>query len=135
MQDKQNPSRGRGRPKGSKTESAADINTADKDVGTSSIAQQGGLVDATDEIMMDAIADELDVVASPRKTTLSSSPSKRITGPIVTDSQLRRRVGDLTRSCEAWETKYRELRDLGVKEAEANFDRLKRQAEERGSGE
>jgi hypothetical protein len=47
------------------------------------------------------------------------------------DASLRRRLGDLARKHENLEGKYRDLRALGVKEAEKNFDRLKKQADER----
>ncbi|KAL2261715.1 hypothetical protein VTK26DRAFT_3537 [Humicola hyalothermophila] len=60
-----------------------------------------------------------------------SSPSKR---PIHTDSSdpaLRRRLGELTQKHEALELKYRDLREIGVKEAERNFDKLRKQSEEK----
>ncbi|KAL7627619.1 hypothetical protein AAE478_001812 [Parahypoxylon ruwenzoriense] len=49
------------------------------------------------------------------------------------DSSMRRRVGELTRKYEALETKYRDLREIGVNEAERNYDRLKKQGEERAN--
>ncbi|KAI1294476.1 hypothetical protein F5Y03DRAFT_372850 [Xylaria venustula] len=49
------------------------------------------------------------------------------------DPNLRRRIGELTRKYEALETKYRDLREIGVQEAERNFDRLKKQGEERAN--
>lgn len=49
------------------------------------------------------------------------------------DATLRRRLGDLTRKHEALESRYRELKEVGVKEAEKNFDKLKKQADERAS--
>lgn len=51
------------------------------------------------------------------------------------DLSLRRRLGDLTKKYESMEAKYRDLREIGVKEAERNFDRLKKQGEERANGE
>lgn len=60
-------------------------------------------------------------------------------GPIsASDSELheptlRRRIGDLTRKHEALEARYRDLREIGVQEAERNFDRLKKQSEERAN--
>lgn len=50
------------------------------------------------------------------------------------DVSLRRRVGDLAKKYEALEARYRDLREIGVREAERNFDRLKKQAEERTAG-
>ncbi|KAI1099894.1 chromosome segregation protein Csm1/Pcs1-domain-containing protein [Jackrogersella minutella] len=49
------------------------------------------------------------------------------------EPSMRRRVGELTRKYESLETKYRDLRDIGVKEAERNYDRLKKQSEERAN--
>ncbi|KAI1386282.1 chromosome segregation protein Csm1/Pcs1-domain-containing protein [Hypoxylon trugodes] len=46
---------------------------------------------------------------------------------------MRRKVGDLTRKYESLEAKYRDLREIGVKEAERNFDRLKKQTEEKAN--
>ncbi|ETS83314.1 hypothetical protein PFICI_05190 [Pestalotiopsis fici W106-1] len=47
------------------------------------------------------------------------------------DPALRRQLGELTRKYENLEVRYRDLRDIGVKEAEHNYDRLKKQGEER----
>ncbi|KAI1377549.1 chromosome segregation protein Csm1/Pcs1-domain-containing protein [Hypoxylon crocopeplum] len=49
------------------------------------------------------------------------------------EPSMRRRVGDLTRKYETLEAKYRDLREIGVKEAERNYDRLKKQSEERAN--
>ncbi|CRK26273.1 hypothetical protein BN1708_014448 [Verticillium longisporum] len=62
---------------------------------------------------------------SPRKQ-YPSSPSRE-----ASSAQLRRRIGDLNNKCDILETKYRDLRELAVKEAERNFDRLQKQSEER----
>lgn len=47
------------------------------------------------------------------------------------DPATRRRLGELTKKLENLDLKYRNLREVGVKEAEANFERLKKQSEER----
>lgn len=49
------------------------------------------------------------------------------------DPSLRRRLGDLTKKHETLETRYRNLRDVAVREAERNFDRLKKQSEEKAT--
>ncbi|KAK7956855.1 chromosome segregation protein [Apiospora aurea] len=49
------------------------------------------------------------------------------------DPMLRRRLGDLTRKYDSLEAKYRDLRELGIKEAERNYDKLKKQGEERAA--
>ncbi|KAI9879142.1 MAG: hypothetical protein M1830_009401 [Pleopsidium flavum] len=46
------------------------------------------------------------------------------------DPATRRRLGELTKKLENLDLKYRNLREVGVKEAEANFERLKKQSEE-----
>lgn len=51
----------------------------------------------------------------------------------LNDPSLRRRLGDLTRKYENLEAKYRDLREIGVKEAERNYDKLKKQGEERAN--
>ncbi|KAH6899066.1 chromosome segregation protein Csm1/Pcs1-domain-containing protein [Thelonectria olida] len=49
----------------------------------------------------------------------------------TSDVSLRRRLGDMTKKYESLEARHRDLREVGVKEAERNFDRLRKQAEER----
>ena len=53
----------------------------------------------------------------------------------ASDPATRRKLGELTRKFESIEIKYRNLRDVGVKEAEANFERLRKQSEERTKGQ
>ncbi|EPE08335.1 chromosome segregation protein [Ophiostoma piceae UAMH 11346] len=47
------------------------------------------------------------------------------------DASVRRRLGELTKKYDTLEARYRDLKEIGVKEAERNFDRLKKQGEER----
>ncbi|GAB1319069.1 Monopolin complex subunit pcs1 [Madurella fahalii] len=47
------------------------------------------------------------------------------------DPALRRRLGEMTQKCESLELKYRDLKEIAVREAERNFDRLKKQSEEK----
>lgn len=75
--------------------------------------------------------------AEPQKSP-SRSPSKRPVSMFEPDAgtaQLRRRVGELSKKCDAWEAKYRDLREVGVKEAERIFDRSRKQMDERAKGE
>ena len=51
------------------------------------------------------------------------------------EPDLRRKLGDMTKKFEGLDTKYRNLREIGVKDAEANFDKLKQQSEERNKSE
>lgn len=53
------------------------------------------------------------------------------TGMRNEDVELRRKLGEMTQKYEALELKYRDLREIAVKEAERNFDRLRKHSEER----
>jgi uncharacterized protein (DUF342 family) len=50
------------------------------------------------------------------------------------ETTLRRRLGELTKRYESLENRHKDLREVGVKEAERNYDRLKKQSEENTSG-
>ncbi|OQD80458.1 hypothetical protein PENANT_c035G08236 [Penicillium antarcticum] len=60
-----------------------------------------------------------------------SSPRKRKLGEIEQngDPELRRRLGELNKKHDALEAKYRNLREIGIVEANANMDKLRRQSE------
>ena len=69
-------------------------------------------------------------------TTTSTIPRKRGASAssidnTTTEPNLRRKIGDLTSKYQTLETRYKELRDIGVKEAEENFQRLKRSTDDR----
>ncbi|CAG7566540.1 unnamed protein product [Fusarium equiseti] len=53
----------------------------------------------------------------------------------MSDDTMRRQLEDLTNKYTALESRHRDLRDVGVREAERNFERLKKQAEERTAAE
>ncbi|KAI9839187.1 MAG: hypothetical protein M1819_003180 [Sarea resinae] len=63
--------------------------------------------------------------AAARRRAGSASDTER-----GSDPALRRRLGEMTKKFESLDLKYRNLRDVGVKEAEANFDKLKKRSEE-----
>lgn len=50
------------------------------------------------------------------------------------DPALRRKLGEITKKYENLNVKYEDLREIGVKEAERNFERLRRQTEEKTAG-
>ncbi|KAK3306912.1 chromosome segregation protein Csm1/Pcs1-domain-containing protein [Chaetomium strumarium] len=65
---------------------------------------------------------------------LLSSISKRPlhgSSPDKSEPALRRRLGEMTQKHESLEHKYRDLKEIAVKEAERNFDKLKKQSEEK----
>ncbi len=47
------------------------------------------------------------------------------------DPALRRKLGEITKKYESLNIKYQDLREVGLKEAERNFERLKKQSEEK----
>ena len=51
------------------------------------------------------------------------------------DPALRRKLGDMAKKVENLEMRYNNLREVGVKEAEANFEKLKVQSEAKTKGE
>lgn len=51
-----------------------------------------------------------------------------------TDPALRRKLGDITKKYENLNIKYQGLREIGLKEAERNFERLKKQSEDKTAG-
>ncbi|KAM7202838.1 hypothetical protein V8F33_002496 [Rhypophila sp. PSN 637] len=56
----------------------------------------------------------------------SASPSKTSSNPA-----LRRRLGEMTQKYENLEQKYQNLREIAVKEAESNFEKLRKQTDEK----
>ena len=69
------------------------------------------------------------ILTNTRRRGGSASDTERITDPA-----LRRKLGELTMKCESLELKYRKLREIGIKEAETNFEKLKKQSEEQTRG-
>ena len=50
------------------------------------------------------------------------------------DAATRRKLGEMTKKFENLDLKYRNLREVGIKEAETNFEKLKKQSEDRTKG-
>ena len=50
------------------------------------------------------------------------------------DPVLRRRLGDMTRKYENLDNKYRDLKEIGIKEAELNYEKLRKQSEINAKG-
>ena len=50
------------------------------------------------------------------------------------DPALRRKLGEITKKYENLNIKYQDLREIGLKEAERNFERLRKQTEEKTAG-
>ena len=65
-----------------------------------------------------------------RRRAGSASDSERYGG----EPQLRRKLGDMTRKYENVDSKYRSLREVGIAQADANVERLKKQCEATTAG-
>jgi hypothetical protein len=50
------------------------------------------------------------------------------------DPVLRRKLGEMTKKYDSLNVKYQDLREIGLKEAERNFERLKKQSEQDKAG-
>ncbi|KAL4993599.1 chromosome segregation protein Csm1/Pcs1-domain-containing protein [Aspergillus recurvatus] len=93
--------------------------------------------EVVEETIMQEQASET-VSASPEKRRQSSSrapqssPSKRKSNggdERGTEPELRRRLGDLTKKYDTLENRYRTLKEIGIVEANANMEKLKKQCE------
>jgi hypothetical protein len=62
--------------------------------------------------------------SSPRKRKLGGTGSEQ-----GGDPELRRRLGELTKKHDALESKYRNLREIGIVEANTNMEKLRKQSE------
>lgn len=115
----------------------------------SDLAEDAVIPDSQNPIS-DALVDKLQ--PSDKRPSLSS-PLKSLTNgerpgrkrPTVTfadtvekassDPELRRKLGDMTKKYEALEVKFRNLREIGVVEANANFEKIRKQCESVTNGE
>jgi len=64
----------------------------------------------------------------PRRRAGSASDTER------NDPAIRRKLGEMTKKLENLDLKYRNIREVGIKEAEHNFEKLKKQSEESKKG-
>lgn len=64
----------------------------------------------------------------PRRRAGSASDTER------NDPAIRRKLGEMTKKLENLDLKYRNVREIGIKEAEHNFEKLKKQSEESKKG-
>ncbi|KAK1594455.1 chromosome segregation protein [Colletotrichum navitas] len=87
--------------------------------------------DAMDvEMELDDQFEDLPVPRQPARHTSRAGGSSDVE---ASETQLRRKLGETTRKYDHLEAKYRDLRDIGVKAAERNFDNLKKESEERAN--
>ena len=67
---------------------------------------------------------------APRRRAGSASDSERT----ANDPAIRRKLGEMTKKFENLDLRYRNLREVGIKEAETNFERLKTTSEAKARG-
>ncbi|PYH97334.1 hypothetical protein BO71DRAFT_373672 [Aspergillus ellipticus CBS 707.79] len=119
-----------------KTRRKDDVEDKDKDESEDENAEQ----DVVDETLLpEEPTQPRSISRSPAKRRQSqkaaqSSPSKSRFGGAADDKanvepELRRRIGELTKKCDTLESRYRTLKEIGVVEATANVDKLRRQCE------
>ncbi|KAK2044052.1 chromosome segregation protein [Colletotrichum somersetense] len=77
--------------------------------------------------------DQFEDQAVPRQPARHTSRAGGSSDVEAGEVQLRRKLGETTRKYDHLEAKYRDLRDIGVKAAERNFDNLKKESEERAN--
>lgn len=69
-------------------------------------------------------------VAVARRRAGSASDTERTGNDVAT----RRKLGEMTKKFDNLDLKFRNLREVGIKEAETNFEKLKKQSEDRAKG-
>lgn len=91
-------------------------------------------LDAQYEDAMDVEEDER-LVQRAEETMPTPETDYSVMEHEASDISLRRRLGELSRKYRSLESRYRDLREVGVKEAEQNYDRLQKQSEDNTRGE
>jgi hypothetical protein len=69
-----------------------------------------------------------------RQTSVPRRPAGIASDTERNDPAVRRKLGEMTKKFENLDIKYRNLREIGLKEAEQNFERLKKQSAESQKG-
>lgn len=68
------------------------------------------------------------------QTTRKRGPGGLSDNEKTSEPELRRKLGEMNKKYESLETKYRNLREIGIVEANANFEKLKKQCEAATAG-
>jgi len=126
------PKATRGRPKGSGKRKSAGTEVATEKPGQADFEEIAETQPTPESMQVDA--EESQLLADDRDLDDGMDESNSVADGGVEDVSLRRRLGNLTRKYEHLETRYRDLKDVGVKAAERNFEHLKRQADENIAG-
>jgi hypothetical protein len=70
----------------------------------------------------------------PRQPSLQRRRAGSASDTERSDPVLRRKLGEMTKKYDSLSVKYQDLREIGLKEAERNFERLKKQSEQDKAG-
>jgi hypothetical protein len=136
----------RGRPKAVKSQAASVAGATDEVVPSARRGRPPANKPAAnlpDEIPETQLPEPMEVDEESEQLSgieeLSHIPSDSPPGDILpdlegSDASLRRRLGDLTRKYDGLEKRHRELKEVGVKEAERVYERLKKQSQDNDAG-
>jgi hypothetical protein len=97
-------------------------------------------LDDSNEVVEEIVSKVAHNVRRPRSDsrTRNHSVQRRRAGSASdterSDPALRRKLGDMTKKFENLNVKYQDLREIGLKEGERNFERLRKQTEESKAG-
>ena len=135
-----------GRPAGSKAKSSAEPTTSQKvipetqevpmDVDETALPEEDEEIEETAPQSVFRQARHAPTnsrqthAAVSRRRAKSASDTERT----ANDPATRRKLGDMTKKFESLDLKYQNLREVGIKEAETNFEKLKKQSEDRTKG-
>lgn len=138
------PKGGRGRPKKAEAAKPARAPPGRKAAAKHTVEEHVEVSEIPETQQPEPIIEEEDHLEdlSPRKFSdhlrMPSSPSKRPGYSSSSDGggepALRRKLGEMTQKFESLDQKYRDLKEVAVREAERNFDRLKKQTDEKSKG-
>ncbi|KND86849.1 Monopolin complex subunit pcs1 [Tolypocladium ophioglossoides CBS 100239] len=129
----------RGRPKMSGDSKFAngskpDIGVASTKRGGRSASEEIPETQQPEPMQLDEDGDEPVVLDEPSSLNTELEGRDALPQHDTDDVSIRRRLGELTKKYENLEMRHRDLREVGVKAAERNFERLRKQAEETTAG-
>lgn len=138
------PKGGRGRPKKAEAAKPARAPPGRKAAAKNAVEEHVEVSEIPETQQPEPIIEEEDHLEDlpPRQFSdhhrMPSSPSKRPGYSSSSDGggepALRRKLGEMTQKFESLDQKHRDLKEVAVREAERNFDRLKKQTDEKSKG-
>ncbi|KAJ5273517.1 hypothetical protein N7478_008642 [Penicillium angulare] len=120
------------RPRAAQRRNAAQTGDSANDEPTADVVDESILAEeasSTHYVPSSAVKNARARLSSMRNTQDLSRKRKSNDGEQSADPELRRRIGDITKKHDALESKYRNLREIGIVEANSNMDKLRKQCE------